>query len=154
MRALRVFCSPRATSSACTKDFPRVSREAYRYSPLSVRILKTFEFSSVQACFLIEKSTVGSRYNHNDIQAIHGRQQDSGAQRCESINGAKAIKKLCTNEKEKEKKMEQFLPKACQAEARNVFPRLFFTIYSYRLFLKVRNACGCNVLRRRSRLTY
>lgn len=38
-----------------------IAKSAYRYSPLSVRFFNTFEFSSVQAYFLIEKSTVGPR---------------------------------------------------------------------------------------------
>lgn len=51
MRALRVFCSPRATSSACTKDFPRVSRKAridiLLYSPDFSKLLNFRPFRRV-----------------------------------------------------------------------------------------------------------
>lgn len=64
MRALRVLLfSAGETSSACTKDL----YEIYRASIFSnSSISEFFKFSYAQAGFLIEKSTVGRRYDRND----------------------------------------------------------------------------------------
>lgn len=105
MRALRVFCSPRAASAARTKDFPR---EAYSIFSSVCSISQNFFFLfSRSGVFLDRKKYSGTaRCNRDDNRAKYTGdvEREWRSTMRKSISGIKAIETLCIRMKKKRKK--------------------------------------------------